>query len=209
MVPRRQLDELRSVRERTCSLVASLSDDDMADRPRPGRWSCGEQVDHLLRTEQLWRSEIAELVRLERSGRQPFLSRLLADLPVPVVGIWPAPLVSLLSIPLTAFNTFVPTRLFLEFLRQPRVKARAPKVLAPRSGRAAGELRDELESENAATIALFEDNDDLRFDRMIYQHPLFGVVDAVDLLRVLTVHEERHQGQLSETLVQLGLRGQA
>ncbi len=207
MIPESEIRQFRSTRERTRSLVLSLTEDEMADRPGPERWSCGEVLDHLLRTERLWRGEIEELVRLKRSGRQPFLSRLVSDFPRLVVRALPAPLLSLLQIPLTAFNTFVPTRIFLEFLRQRVVKARAPAAITPRRGRPAEELGRELESESAATIAVFEDNDDLRFDRMIYQHPLFGVVTAVDLLRVTTVHEQRHQDQLVEILARLGARG--
>ena len=209
MIPEPEIVNFRSTRERTRSLVASLSEEEMADRPGPERWSCGELLDHLLRTECLWRGEIEELVGLLRTGRQPFLSRLWTDFPFPVVGVLPAPLLSLLSIPLTAFNTFVPRRVFLEFLGQRAFKARAPAVLSPRRGRTAEDLRRELKTECVATIAVFEDNDDLRFDRMIYQHPLLGVVDAVDLLQVLTAHERRHQDQLREILAKLGVRGRA
>ena len=200
MLPTAEISELRSTRERTRTLVAGLSDDETAERPAPERWSAGELLDHLLRTERLWRREVEELIRLERSQRQPYLSRLVADLPIPVVGRLPAPLVGLVSVPMTLMSAFFPTRLFL---------AQAPPVLEPRKGRAADDLRRELAAEVEATAAVFEDNDDLSFRRMIYQHPLLGLVDAVDLLRVITVHEKRHQDQLVEILEKIGVRGRA
>ena len=85
-------------------------------------------------------------------------------------------------------------------LRFRGLPAKAPPVLEPRRGRPAGELRQELAAQVDATAAVFGDNDDLDFGRMIYQHPLLGLVDAVDLLRVITVHEKRHRDQLVEIL---------
>ena len=208
-MPRSEISDFRAARERTCSLVAGLSEDEMAQRPVPGTWSPGELVDHLLRTEALWRREVEELVRLRRAGRQPFLSRLWADFPLPVVDRLPAPLLGILHAPLTLFNTFVPTRFFLAFLRHRAVAVAAPPAIAPRRGRTAEELRRELKTESTATVAVFEDNDDVRFRRLIYQHPLFGIVHAVDLLRLITAHEKRHQDQLVEILSDLGLRGEA
>ncbi len=207
MLPRAEIRDLRSTRERTRALVAGLSDEEMAERPSPERWSAGELVDHLLRTERLWRREVEELIRLKRSHRQPYLSRLVADLPVPLVGRLPAPLVGFLSVPMTVFSAFFPTRLFLSVLRHRGFPAKAPPALAPRRGRPADDLLRELAAGVEATVRVFEDNDDLSFRRMIYQHPLLGLVDAVDLLGVITVHEKRHQEQLIEMLEEIGVRG--
>ncbi|MCP3960102.1 MAG: DinB family protein [bacterium] len=208
-MPKVEISDFRAARERTSSLVAGLSEEEMAQRPAPGTWSPGELVDHLLRTEGLWRGEVEELLRLRRSGRQPFLSRLWADFPLPVVDRLPAPLLGILHAPLTLFNTFVPTRFFLAFLRFRRVQAKAPPAIAPRQARGAEDLRRELRTEAAATVAVFEDNEDVSFRRLVYQHPLFGIAHAVDLLRLITAHEKRHQDQLVEILTDLGLRGRA
>ncbi len=205
-MPRTELREFQKTRERTFSLIAGLSDDDMATRPAPEKWSAGELVDHLLRAENLWRSEVEELIRLERSGRQPYLNRLLTDFPLPVVERLPVPLLGLFSIPLTVFNTFLPASFFETFLRLRVLPAPAPPALTPRSGRTADELRGELQNGLRQTVAVFEDNDDLKFRRQLYQHPLFGVVNSVALLRFITVHEQRHQEQLKEILAGLGIR---
>ena len=206
-MPGAEISAFRSTRERTGSLVAGLSNDHMGERPAKERWSVGEVVDHLLRTEALWRGEIEELVRLVRSRRQPYLSRLVTDFPLPLVGRVPASLLGLFSAPLTVFTTFFPLDLFLTFLKSRRIPAQAPAAIAPRKGRSADELRRALGSEAEATVAVFEDNDDLNFRHLIYQHPLLGIVNAVDLLRVVTVHEQRHQEQLVEVLARLGIRG--
>ncbi len=205
-MPKVEIDVFRTTRERTISLVAGLSEDDMASSPAPGKWSAGELVDHLLRAESLWRREVEQLIELQRSGRQPYLSRLLADFPVPIVGRLPMPLVGLFTIPLTVFNTFLPARFFESFLRLRALPAPAPTVLTPQPGRAGDELREDLKNGLQQTVAVFEDNDDLHFQRLLYQHPFFGVVNAVGLLRLISAHERRHQDQLREILAQLGIR---
>ena len=204
--PAAEIGRFRSTRERTSSLVEGLSDERMSEAPVPGEWSAGELVDHLLRIERLWRREVEELIRLQRAGRQPYLSRLIADFPIPVVGRLPVPLVGLLAVPMGVFNTFMPTRFILAFLRHRTVKAQAPPAIAPRRGRPAAELKEELRADAEATVAVFEDHPRVRFDRLLYQHPLLGIVTAVDLLRVITVHEKRHQEQLVEILRGIGVR---
>ncbi|MEM7586887.1 MAG: DinB family protein [Acidobacteriota bacterium] len=204
--PRAELTAFVKTRQRTLSLIAGLSEDDMAQRPGSDAWSVGELADHLLRTEGLWRSEVEELIRLERSGRQPYLNRLLADFPLPIVGRLPRPLLGLVAVPLTAFNTFLQASFFESFLRLRALPAPAPPALVPRAGRSGEVLRRELDDGMRQTAAVFEDNDDLRFRRQLYQHPLIGIVSSVGLLRLITVHEQRHQDQLVAILRKLGLR---
>ena len=206
-LPAAEISRFRSTRERTCSLVEGLAEERMAETPAPGEWSAGELVDHLLRTERLWRREVEELIRLQRAGRQPYLSRLIADFPIPVVGRLPAPLLALLAGPMTAASAFVPTRFMLAFLRHRTVRAKAPRAIMPRKGRPAAELKRELRADADATAAVFEDHPRARFRRLLYQHPLLGIVNAVDLLEVITVHEQRHQEQLVEILRKIGVRG--
>lgn len=178
----------------------------MARRPEPDRWSAGELADHLLRTELLWRGEIKELVALARAGRRPYLSRLLTDFPLPGAELLPPRLLALASVPLTLVNVFVPSAFIETFLRFRVVPAQAPPVIAPRPGRPAATLRRELASQREETEALLRDNADLDFRRLVYQHPLIGLSDAVGLLRVVTVHERRHQEQLVEILEGIGVR---
>ncbi len=178
----------------------------MARRPRPDSWSAGELADHLLRTELLWRGEIEELVALVRAGRRPYLNRLLTDLPLPGAELVPPRLLALASAPLTIANALVPRAFIETFLRFRLVPAQAPPILAPEAGRPAETLRRELDIYRQQTETLFRDNTDLDFRRLVYQHPLVGLSDAVGLLRVITVHERRHQTQLEEILSGIGAR---
>ena len=50
--------------------VAALTQPQLDFSPRTGRWSIGEVLDHLLLVEAAYRSEIAQLVELQRSGRR-------------------------------------------------------------------------------------------------------------------------------------------
>ena len=201
-----ELADFGAARRRTLSLLEGLSEEEMARPPQPGRWSAGELADHLLRTELLWRGEIAELVALVRAGRRPYLNRLLTDFPLPGIELLPPRLAALASAPLTVFNAFVP-RVFIEtFLRFRLVPAQAPPAIAPRAGRPAATLRRELASQRQETEALFRDHADLDFRRLVYQHPLLGLTDALGLLKVITAHERRHQEQLVEILEAIGVR---
>ncbi len=205
-LPTNELAEFSAVRRRTLSLLDGLSEEQMARRPRPDSWSAGELADHLLRTELLWRGEIEELVALVRAGRRPYLNRLLTDLPLPGAELVPPRLLALASAPLTIANALVPRAFIETFLRFRLVPAQAPPILAPEAGRPAETLRRELDIYRQQTETLFRDNTDLDFRRLVYQHPLVGLSDAVGLLRVITVHERRHQTQLEEILSGIGAR---
>lgn len=207
--PVAELADFGAARERTLAMLDGLSEEEMARRPGPERWSAGELADHLLRTELLWRHEIEELVTLARAGRRPYLNRLLTDLPLPGVELLPPRLLTLASVPLTFASAFVPNFFLESFLRWRTIPAQAPPSIAPRAGRPPETLRHELAEQREATEAVFRDHADLDFRRMVYHHPLLGLSDPIGLLRVITVHERRHQRQLAEILAAIGVGGAA
>jgi uncharacterized damage-inducible protein DinB len=75
-----QLEAFRQAREDTLQLAAPLSQEQLDRSPAPGKWSAGEVLDHLAKTDAMNRSEIAQLVDLARSGRSPSVKRHFADL---------------------------------------------------------------------------------------------------------------------------------
>jgi hypothetical protein len=84
------------------------------------------------------------------------------------------------------------------------VPAQSPDIGTPRKGRSIEELDKELRSSLQEMEALFETNPTLDFRAMIHQHPLMGVNNAVQLLRIVALHEQRHQSQISDTFRQPG-----
>jgi uncharacterized damage-inducible protein DinB len=188
-----------AARQRTLELVAGLTQVQIEFSPAAGQWSVGEVLDHLLLAEALNRREISELINLAKSGRRPYLKRTFADVNVSMAYI-PKSLLPSLEVPFRLFSMVVP-RSAREFLTRYRlVPAQSPDVGTPRKGRAIDELRQELRSSLQETEALFEANPTLDYQAMIQQHPLMGVNNVLQLLRIVALHEQRHQSQISDTL---------
>ncbi|HWM89250.1 MAG TPA: DinB family protein [Thermoanaerobaculia bacterium] len=199
MIPETELARLESARARTLDLVEGLSQQELDRVPVQDRWSVGEVLDHLLKAEEANREVISELIALARSGRRPYLWRDLTT-----AGLSPAlvprSLLPLLSIPSTLASLFMPFSVREAMVRNRLFAASTSDELRPRRGKPADELRQELRRSLDETRRLLEQNADLDFCRMTYQHPLLGANDVPQILRLTAAHEERHQDQICEIL---------
>jgi len=180
-------------------MVKGLSQAQMDYSPAHGRWSVGEVLDHLLLFETFFRNEIEQLIELKKVGREPVLKRTFADLNFSMAMI-PKFLLPVLEIPFTVLNVFVPSAVRELMIRNRLVPAQSADIATPRKGRAAAELRDELERFLEQTGRLFKANPNLDYREMIEQHPLLGTNNVPQLLRLLAFHEQRHQSQLFDIL---------
>lgn len=198
------LRELHETREQTLALAAGLSQAQLDASPGLGRWSVGELLDHILAGDRLFQAELGQLIELKRMGRQPYLDRNIADFPLQL-GFLPKSLLPLVSAPVSLFTAFVPTSLVELLIRYPVLPAQSPPVLRPQARRPAERLRAELRESLSRTQALFDDNRDIDFHELLYQHPLLGLVDAPRMLRNAVIHEQRHQAQIRTALNKLGI----
>ncbi|HEY1379870.1 MAG TPA: DinB family protein, partial [Gemmataceae bacterium] len=190
------LDLLTATRGRTLDLVRTLSQAEADARPVPGRWSVGEVLDHLLLAERFFRGEVRQLAALARAGREPVLHRRFADLDISL-GPVPRAALPLFTLPLRLVNPFVP-RFVRDFLLTSRlVPARHPTAATPRPGRPVQALRRELAESLRETLAVFRDNADLDFRRMWHGHPVLGTNDVPALVRIVALHEQRHQAAIA------------
>jgi uncharacterized damage-inducible protein DinB len=188
-----------AARQRTLELIAGLTQVQIEFSPGPGQWSVGEVLDHLLRGEALNRRDIAELIDMAKSGRRPYLMRTFADVNVSIAFI-PKTMLPSLEVPFRWWSMVVP-RAVREFLIRNRlVPAQSPDVGIPRHGRALDELRQELRTALQETEALFAAHATLDYQAMILQHPLLGVNNVLQLLRIVALHEQRHQSQIGDIL---------
>jgi uncharacterized damage-inducible protein DinB len=189
----------RGARHRTLELIEGLTQAQIAFSPGSGHWSVWEILDHLLLAEALNHREIAELIAMKKSGRRPYLQRTFADMNVSIAFI-PKSMLPSLEVPFRVLNMMVP-RFAREFMTRYRlVPAQSPDAGTPRKDRPIDELREELRYALQAMKALFEANPMLDYRAMIHHHPLMGVNNAVQLLRIVARHEQRHQSQISEVL---------
>jgi uncharacterized damage-inducible protein DinB len=196
---RRDLELYRATRQETLRIGASIDQAQSEFAPAPDKWSAGEVLHHLLLAEEYYKKIFDRLVELQRAGQPAIVTAGYKELSSTLAFI-PKPLAPLSEIPLTVVNMFLPA-LFREMLTQFRfLKADTAEVARPTRGLPLAKLLAELEAAGARTAALFDDNRDLNFREMRFRHPLMGNNDAPQLLRMLALHERRHQAQILEVL---------
>jgi uncharacterized damage-inducible protein DinB len=203
---RTDLNSFAETRAQTLDMVRDLSQAQMDYTPTPGRWSVGEVLDHLVLSERYFRGEINRLIELWRAGRRPVLQRGFRDLNISI-AFFPRSLLPFFEVPIAFFSRFIPRPVQEFALRSRLIPAQHPDVSAPRKGRPARELLGELASSLQETRALFEANADVDYRALFHQHPLLGSNHVLQLLRILTLHEQRHQGQIADVLAAMP-RGQ-
>jgi DinB superfamily len=193
------LERFRSIRVRTLALVQGLAQEQMDYSPTPGTWSIGEVVDHLILSVDIIREDVAELIEITKTGKQPLLYRSAADFNITTFFI-PKCALPFLEVPFNFLNMFVPDSVREFFVRYRLIPARAADTATPRQGRSAAELLDGLRSSLEEMEALFAADPDLDYDKMIHQHPLLGTQNVPHLLYTMGLHEERHQSQIADFL---------
>jgi DinB superfamily len=193
------LERFRSIRARTLAMVQGLSQAQMDYSPAPGTWSIGEVLDHLILSVDIIREDVAELIELDKAGKQPLLYRSAAEFNITTFFI-PKCMLPFLEVPFNFLGMFVPDSVREFFVRYRLLPARAADTATPRPGRSTAELRDGLRSSLEELEALFAANPNLDYDKMIHQHPLLGTQNVPHLLYIMGLHEERHQSQISDSL---------
>lgn len=197
---------LRDIRRRTLELVAPLSQHELDAVPEPGVWSVGEILDHLLKSDQVYRADLSELFERFDRGLPPALRRSLSDFNLGLRWV-PGPLTPILIAPFALFNWLSPPSLRQLVARVPMVAVRNADRTTPEPGRPGQTLREELETSLEEVVALFERAPgDLPVDQMRVTYPLIGTKTLPALLVFAADHEVRHQGQIESTLRRIGLR---
>ena len=191
---------LESTRAATLSMTRGLTQEQIDWREAPDKWSVGEVLDHLVKSGELYRQEIVALVALAKQGRTPFIRKSVREIDF-APAFLPKSLLPVVDIPFTVMTLFVPPAMRDLMIRYSSVlKGQTPEVARPRHGRPAADLAAELESSLEATVRVLRENAGLNFGRMRLQHPLLGINDVPQLLRLTALHERRHQDQIGRLL---------
>jgi len=193
------LEMFRSTRAQTIAMVDGLTQAQIDHVPARGKWSVGEVLDHLILGQRLNVCYIAEVIEMKKAGRQPVRKLSFSDVDVSV-GYIPKSLLPVLETPFTILNMFVPAGVRDFMTRNRLVPAQNPNITAPRHGRSAVELRDELISSLKELETLLESHAHLDFSEMVIMHPLLGNNNVPSLVRFLALHEQRHQSQIDDIL---------
>ncbi|MCA1632289.1 MAG: DinB family protein [Acidobacteria bacterium] len=193
------LEEFRATRAHTLASSDGLTQSQLDYSPARGGWSAGEVLDHMLLAEGTNRNQIERLIEMARAGRRPELNLTFSDVNVSIAYL-PRFVLPLFETPLTIMNMFVPDGLRSYLTRNRLVPFQNPDVAAPRCGREAQRLRDDLADSLRETEALLQNNPDLDYGGMVVRHPLLGRYDVPGLLRFMSAHEQRHQSQMADIL---------
>ena len=193
------LELFHTVRMATLGLAAELTDQQAAFSPGAGKWSIGEVLDHILLAEQLYRNRFTRLIELKKAGRKAELVSDFSEINTSVLFI-PKPILPALELPFKMMNLFVPAAVRETLTRYRLMPAQAPSIAEPRKGRPVAELREALQESLAQTERLFQDNPELNYREMRLSHPLMGNNNVLQLVRIMALHEQRHQDQFRRVM---------
>ena len=192
-----KLDAFRATRRGTLALVHGLSQRQIDFEPAPDKWSLAQVLDHLTRTDRIFRKELKALVRRGRSRGSAFLVRTLSDFDyrLPLV---PRAFTPVFDLPLAAVGVAVPRPVRQAIARSRAVPAKSPKIIRPRKGRAAEDLRRELRDYFDFVEDLVAGNPGVRYRRLYYYNPLTAFTNFPGILSFTASHESRHQEQIRD-----------
>ena len=193
------LDLFRSTRAATLGLAEGVNERQALFTPAAGKWSAGEVLDHLLLAEKLYRDKFTELIALIKAGRKAEIHTSFGDIDTSILFI-PKAALPFMEVPFRMMNLFVPTAVRETMTRYRLMPAQAPNIAQPRKGRPLTELKQDLNSSLQETSTLFESNPNLDYREMRLSHPLMGNNNALQILRIMAMHEQRHQEQIRNLL---------
>ncbi|GEM_PF-1361334 len=186
------------VRQRTLEFACNMTSAQAGFQPAPGAWCIAEVLDHLLLTEQAYRSQLQRLIELARAGKATSLSISMKEMN-PSVGPIPRDVMPLFETPLRMMNPFIPHAFREAMIRFPLIAAINPSNTDP-ARRDIALLRAELISSLDATKAIFEQDIPARLSEMTVSHPVLGNNNVVEIFSLMTAHEQRHHGQIRTIL---------
>ena len=167
--------------------------------PSRPRWSVSEVADHLILFETIFRQNISTIIQLKKSGRDPVLHIGFRELNASF-GFIPQAFLPLLELPIGTLTHLLPTAV-VEFLIGHRLlPAQTPDVAAPRTGRTKDALCEDLRGSLTASEELFTADPNLDYRHMYRQHPVTGRLNVLEAVRIVALHEQRHQRQIQEIL---------
>jgi hypothetical protein len=186
--------EFSEVRERTLELVSDVTPAQAAFKPKPKVWSVGENLDHLLLTEQNYRAQMRRLIDLARAGKGTSINLTLTEMNASI-GPIPREVIPLFEMPLRMMSLFVPHAVREAIIRFPVIPSANPSISDPEQ-KDIGVLRKELVAELETTTAMFTGDMPPRLMEMTVSHPILGTNNVIRIFRLITAHEERHHGQM-------------
>jgi hypothetical protein len=186
-------------RDATLTLISDLRQDQSDFFPAPGVWSIGQNVEHLLLTERLYRNQFRNLIALAGKGDETNIALTFEHIDTSIAFI-PRDLMPFFSMPLNVFNAFMPRVVRETMFRLPLISATNPTSSEPAPYRSIVDLQTRCITSLAETEALFDRDLPSNLKDMTLSHPLLGTNNILGLFGIITAHEERHHGQIRRVM---------
>lgn len=190
-----EVDRFRLIRENTLAALSNVSRAQSEWSPKSGQWSIVQIADHLLLTEEMYRDQFRELIRLAREGGSVHQLSL-KEVDSSMLGI-PRGVMQLFEVPARLVSSFLPQPVREVIIRHPILSSMNPSASSPRADAEIGKLRTALAQSLVETEALLCGPLPSDLEKPIVDHPLIGRTNLRELFRVVIVHEERHQDQIA------------
>jgi len=184
-------------------MVGPLTQAQIDYSPGAGRWSIGEILDHLVLAEAHNRKDITRLVELSKAGQMPVVRRSLGEINISPAFL-PKCFLPFLELPFSIISTIIPVSFREAVIRYRVFPAVTADTMTPRKQREAGALRMDLTASLTEIECLLETHRHLDYEEMLYQHPILGTNSVPQLIRLLALHEQRHQEQIHDILTDRG-----
>jgi hypothetical protein len=189
----------RAAREQTIVIIGDLTQAQADFFPGLKVWSIGQNVQHLLLTEDLYRTQIQNMIEMAKTGGKTNIDLNFGHINTAIAFI-PREVMPFLAVPLQVFNLFVPQAIRETMFRVPLIPAVNPTVSDPVASQPIAELRLRAVSSLAATEAVFRGDLPTNLGNMTLSHPVLGTNNIVQIFGIITAHEERHHGQMRAVL---------
>ena len=195
----------KDIRARTLDLLRGVSQEQAEFSPGGHRWSLAQNADHLLLTERLYRQQALELIEAARSGFPTTIQMDPREMN-PSLAFVPPGVIAAFSLPLRMMNRLVPHEVRKMLIRVPFVRGVSPTLSEPRSHRAIAQIVRDMELSLAETLRLPKSEQGADLTIATVEHPLLGRNNAVQLLQLMSAHEQRHYDQMRLILTDSGLQ---
>jgi hypothetical protein len=195
----------KDIRARTLDLLRGLSREQADFSPGRDRWSIAQIADHLLLIEQVYRKLVLQLIEAARSRHQATIQLNPRDIN-PSFAMVPAGVIAAFSLPLKMINRLVPHEVRHMLIRVPFVRGVSPTAAEPRANRPITAIVRDMETSLAETLALPDALGSADITIATMEHPLLGRNNAVQLLQLMSAHEQRHYDQMRRILSEPGLQ---
>lgn len=203
----RAIAKYRAARAQTLVIIRDLTQTQADFSPAAKVWSTGQNVEHLILTEKLYRAQMRKLIDLARKGGRHGVKRNIeltfGDIDNSLASI-PRDVMPMLTVPLQAMNLFIPRAVRETMFRFPLIPALNPTASEPAGSQPIADLRSRAVSSLGDTEEIFRGKLPLNLMDMTVSHPVLGTNNVAHLLEILAAHEERHHLQIRKLLTNPG-----